>query len=99
MFLSIVSCNDAIEIEQPGRYCPDSRSSWLPRRSCRRLQLRLQVRHIIVAVMVALSASPGSAATLLGEAQKMGKGTLRTYVDLDSGGAPSAVRNEAYEQP
>ncbi len=52
---------------------------------------RIGAAGLCAALIVTLSASPGSAATLLGEAQKMGKGTLRTYVDLDSGGAPSAI--------
>ena len=51
----------------------------------------MSVAGLCAAVIVTLGASPGSAKALLGEARKMGKGTLRTYVDLDAGGKPSAI--------
>jgi hypothetical protein len=42
-------------------------------------------------VAMAMASTAGAAATLLGEAQKMGEGTIRSYVEVDAGGHPSAI--------
>lgn len=49
------------------------------------------VASLCAVVVVMLGANAGEAATLMGEAQNMGRGTVRTYVELDSGGKPSAI--------
>ena len=56
-----------------------------------RKALEFGVVGLCAAMLAALSAGPGAAATLLGEAQKMGRGTVRATVELDAGGHPSAI--------
>ena len=47
---------------------------------------------ISLAALLVLGAAAGEAATYLGEAQRLGEGTVRSYVELGAGGAPQAIR-------
>lgn len=44
-----------------------------------------------LAALLALSAAAGEAATYLGEAQRLGEGTVRTYAEIGADGAPQAI--------
>ncbi len=46
---------------------------------------------ISLAALLVLGAAAGEAATYLGEAQRLGEGTVRTYAKLGAGGAPQAI--------
>lgn len=46
---------------------------------------------ISLAALLVLGAAAGEAATYLGEAQRLGEGTVRTYAELGAGGAPQAI--------
>ena len=44
-----------------------------------------------LAALLALSAAAGEAATYLGEPQRLGEGTVRTYAEIGAGGVPEAI--------
>ncbi len=46
---------------------------------------------ISLAALVVLGAAAGEAATYLGEPQRLGEGTVRTYAEIGAGGAPEAI--------
>ena len=44
-----------------------------------------------LAALVVLGAAAGEAATYLGQPQRLGEGTVRTYAEIGAGGAPQAI--------